>query len=184
MSCSSCGHTNLNEGPFCESCGALLTRVCASCGTELAASARFCPSCGQQVGDAVSAAAETMGALPAESADTIPAAPETIEGERKQVTVMFVDIVGSMDLAEALDSERWRGLLDRFFALASDSVHSVGGTIDKFTGDGMMALFGRRSPMRITPAARAWRRLSCTHRSRRLRERSPERECGSRSVSG
>ena len=83
-----------------------------------------------------------MGALPAESADTIPAAPETIEGERKQVTVMFVDIVGSMDLAEALDSERWRGLLDRFFALASDSVHSVGGTIDKFTGDGMMALFG------------------------------------------
>jgi adenylate cyclase len=55
---------------------------------------------------------------------------------------MFVDIVGSMDLAEALDPERWRDLLDRFFALASASVHSVGGTIDKFTGDGVMALFG------------------------------------------
>jgi class 3 adenylate cyclase/tetratricopeptide (TPR) repeat protein len=65
-----------------------------------------------------------------------------IEGERKQVTVMFVDIVGSMDLAERLDPERWRGLLDRFFALASDAVHSVAGTIDKFTGDGVMALFG------------------------------------------
>jgi adenylate cyclase len=81
--------------------------------------------------------------MPAEElVETIGAAHETIEGERKQVTVMFVDIVGSMDLAEALDSERWRGVLDRFFALASDSVHSVGGTIDKFTGDGMMALFG------------------------------------------
>jgi class 3 adenylate cyclase/tetratricopeptide (TPR) repeat protein len=77
-----------------------------------------------------------------ELAETSAAIQEPIEGERKQVTVMFVDIVGSMDLAEALDPERWRGLLDRFFAIVSEAVHSVEGTIDKFTGDGVMAIFG------------------------------------------
>jgi class 3 adenylate cyclase len=142
MHCSSCGHENRAGARFCEGCGASLARVCSSCGSELSATARFCDGCGHAVGDAGSPAAQTTRAVSAEPADTSPVTPETIEGERKQVTVMFVDIVGSMDLAERLDSERWRGLLDRFFALASDSVHSVGGTIDKFTGDGVMALFG------------------------------------------
>jgi adenylate cyclase len=68
--------------------------------------------------------------------------PETVVGERKQVTVMFVDIVGSMDLAESLDSEYWRGLLARFFVIVSEAVEGLGGTIDKFTGDGVMAPFG------------------------------------------
>lgn len=68
--------------------------------------------------------------------------PDTVIGERKQVTVMFVDIVGSMDLAEGLDPERWRGLLDRFFVIVSEAVQGLEGTIDKFTGDGVMAIFG------------------------------------------
>ena len=55
---------------------------------------------------------------------------------------MFVDIVGSMDLAERLDPERWRGLLDRFFVIVSEAVLELGGTIDKFTGGGVMAIFG------------------------------------------
>lgn len=67
---------------------------------------------------------------------------EPLEGEHKQVTVMFVDIVSSMDLAERLDPERWREVLDRFLVLASAAVQGVQGTTDKFTGDGMMALFG------------------------------------------
>jgi class 3 adenylate cyclase/tetratricopeptide (TPR) repeat protein len=142
VECSSCGHENRAGARFCESCGAPLARMCSSCGSELSATARFCDGCGHAVGDAGSPAAQTTRAMTAGPADTSPVTPETIEGERKQVTVMFVDIVGSMDLAERLDPERWRGLLDRFFALASDSVHSVGGRIDKFTGDGVMALFG------------------------------------------
>ena len=81
-----------------------------------------------------------------ELAETSAAIQEPIEGERKQVTVMFVDIVGSMDLAEALDPKRWRGLLDRFFAIISEAVHSVEGTIDKPTGDGVMAILGRGLP--------------------------------------
>jgi class 3 adenylate cyclase/tetratricopeptide (TPR) repeat protein len=85
-------------------------------------------------------APEAMG--PAGAASETEKAPDTVVGERKQVTVMFVDIVGSMDLAERLDPERWRGLLDRFFVIVSEAVQGLEGTIDKFTGDGVMALFG------------------------------------------
>jgi class 3 adenylate cyclase/tetratricopeptide (TPR) repeat protein len=88
------------------------------------------------VGETAPAAIEPPGAASVEK----PAG--AVVGERKQVTVMFVDIVGSMDLAESLDSEYWRGLLARFFAITTDAVERLGGTIDKFTGDGVMALFG------------------------------------------
>ena len=65
-----------------------------------------------------------------------------IEGELKQVTVMFTDIVGSMDLTRSLDTERWGFVLDRFIAIAASAVHSVEGTVNQFTGDGLMAVFG------------------------------------------
>jgi adenylate cyclase len=64
------------------------------------------------------------------------------EGERKQVTVLFADVAGSMDLAERLDPEDWARAMDRFFRVLSDGVLRYGGTVDKFTGDGIMALFG------------------------------------------
>lgn len=141
MDCLSCGHENRAGARFCEACGAPHPPVCPSCGTELSTTARFCDGCGQAVGEQA-AVQRTPAGPDDELAETSAAIQEPIEGERKQVTVMFVDIVGSMDLAEALDPERWRGLLDRFFAIISEAVHSVEGTIDKFTGDGVMAIFG------------------------------------------
>jgi adenylate cyclase len=115
--------------------------LCSLCGSELSATARFCGGCGQAVDDAAAAAAgpASVSTGPAKKAAN---ARRSIEGERKQVTVMFVDIVRSMDLAERLDPERWRGLLDRFFVIVSEAVQGLGGTIDKFTGDGVMAIFG------------------------------------------
>jgi class 3 adenylate cyclase len=65
-----------------------------------------------------------------------------LEGERKQVTVLFADVKGSMDLAEQIDPEDWHRIMDRFFAILSDGVHRFEGTINQFTGDGIMALFG------------------------------------------
>ncbi len=65
-----------------------------------------------------------------------------IEGERKQVTVMYTDIVGSMALTRALDNERYGYLLDRFLALAAAAVHELEGTVNQFTGDGLLAVFG------------------------------------------
>jgi class 3 adenylate cyclase/tetratricopeptide (TPR) repeat protein len=66
----------------------------------------------------------------------------TDDGERKQVTVLFADVSGSMDLAEGQDPEEWRRIMQRFFAILADAVERFGGTVDKFTGDGIMAVFG------------------------------------------
>jgi class 3 adenylate cyclase len=64
------------------------------------------------------------------------------DGERKQVTVLFADVQGSMDLAEQHDAEQWRRIMQRFFSILADGVHRFEGTVDKFTGDGIMAVFG------------------------------------------
>jgi class 3 adenylate cyclase len=64
------------------------------------------------------------------------------EGERKQVTVLFADVQGSMDMAEGQDPEQWHAIMQRFFSLLADAVHRYEGTVDKFTGDGIMAVFG------------------------------------------
>src|SRR5207248_10288576 len=63
-------------------------------------------------------------------------------GERKQVTVLFADVQGSMDLAGALDPEEWRAIIDRFLKILSAGVTRFEGTVDRFTGDGIMAVFG------------------------------------------
>jgi adenylate cyclase len=68
--------------------------------------------------------------------------PRTDDGERKQVTVLFADVSGSMDLAEQQDPEEWRKIMQRFFAILADAVTRFEGTVDKFTGDGIMAVFG------------------------------------------
>jgi len=65
-----------------------------------------------------------------------------LEGEHKQVTVLFADVKGSMDLAGQVDSEEWHKIMDRFFAILSEGVHRFDGTVNQFTGDGIMALFG------------------------------------------
>jgi len=64
------------------------------------------------------------------------------EAERKQVTVLFADVSGSMDLAEQEDPEEWRAIMQRFFSTLADTVTRFEGTVDKFTGDGIMAVFG------------------------------------------
>jgi adenylate cyclase len=113
--------------------------LCSSCGSELSQTARFCAGCGAAVDETALGAIEPASVTAAETSGK---QAEAVLGERKQVTIMFVDIVSSMDLAESLDSEYWRGLLARFFAISSRAVERLEGTIDKFTGDGVMALFG------------------------------------------
>ena len=133
--CGSCGTQNPTESRFCGSCGASLERpqLCPSCGAENPAGQRFCNSCGQQLGEAPAVEAESS----AEDEVTAP-----LDGERKQVTVLFADVMGSMDMAEQTDPEEWRQIMQRFFSLLSDGVRRFEGTVDKFTGDGIMALFG------------------------------------------
>jgi class 3 adenylate cyclase len=79
---------------------------------------------------------------PKHLADKILASKSALEGERKQVTVLFADVKGSMELADSVDAEQWHAILDRFFAILADGVHRFEGTVNQYTGDGIMALFG------------------------------------------
>ena len=79
---------------------------------------------------------------PKHLADKILESRSALEGERRQVTLLFADIKGSMELAEQVDAEEWHRILDRFFQILSDGVHRFEGTVNQFTGDGIMSLFG------------------------------------------
>ena len=113
------------------------SRRCTDCGHAASDRARFCEQCGSAL---------VPGATPLRAPSALEAKIRTertaIEGERKQVTVMYTDIVGSMELTRALNSERWAFVLDRFLAIAAGAVHSFEGTVNQFTGDGLLAVFG------------------------------------------
>jgi class 3 adenylate cyclase/tetratricopeptide (TPR) repeat protein len=128
-------------------CGASLERSCASCGASLPENARFCIDCGTPVAIGAderpdSASREPRAYTPRHLADKILRSRGAMEGERKQVTVLFADVRESMDLAGRVDPETWHEILDGFFAILSNGIHRFEGTINQYTGDGIMALFG------------------------------------------
>src|SRR5213594_4053152 len=142
MGCAVCSHENPPRAKFCQQCGARLEIRCARCGSELPLSARFCHDCGLPAVDTTPATPEPRVYTPNHLAEKILTARAALEGERKQVTVLFADVKGSMELAEQLDPEAWHGVLDRFLQLLAEGVHRFEGTVNQFTGDGIMALFG------------------------------------------
>jgi class 3 adenylate cyclase/tetratricopeptide (TPR) repeat protein len=138
--CRSCGHGNPEGSRFCGLCGTALPieTTCSGCGAQVPDGSKFCNQCGTPVG----APPQAPITIPDDLAWKIDAARASLEGERKQITVLFADVQGSMELAERLDPESWRELMNRFFQVLADAVHHADGTVDKFTGDGIMALFG------------------------------------------
>src|SRR5438445_761075 len=114
---------------------------CPSCGHENPAGARFCNDCGARLA-APATAPEPRSYTPRHLVEKILAFKSALEGERKPVTVLFADVVRSMELAERVDPEEWHRLLDRLFRILADGVHRYEGTINQYTGDGIMALFG------------------------------------------
>jgi class 3 adenylate cyclase/tetratricopeptide (TPR) repeat protein len=143
MTCPGCGCENRDAAKFCSVCGQTLVApvTCPTCGTTHAPGQRFCDECGQ----ALLAPADTPAPrtyTPKHLAEKILTARAALEGERKQVTVLFADVKGSMDLAERVDPEEWHRILDRFFAILAEGVHRFEGTVNQYTGDGIMALFG------------------------------------------
>jgi len=114
---------------------------CPSCGHENPAGARFCNDCGAPLA-APTITPEPRSYTPRHLAEKILASQSALRGERKLVTVLFADVVRSMELAERVDLEEWHRLLDRLFRILADGVHRYEGTINQYTGDGIMALLG------------------------------------------
>jgi class 3 adenylate cyclase/tetratricopeptide (TPR) repeat protein len=102
----------------------------------------FCAGCGRRLEDGAAAEGRAPPAPPEHIIEKARASRAALEGERKQVTILFADVQGSMDLQEDLDPEDWHDVMDRFVRILAEGVHRFEGTVDKFTGDGVMALFG------------------------------------------
>src|SRR5262245_53760487 len=116
---------------------------CPACGHEVRENAKFCEECGARVGGGAAPVVRDLRAYtPKHLAERILTSRSALEGERKQVTVLFADVKGSMELAARLDPEDWHAILDRFFQILSDGVHRFEGTITPYTDDGVMALCG------------------------------------------
>jgi class 3 adenylate cyclase/tetratricopeptide (TPR) repeat protein len=147
MTCPRCQHENRAGAKFCEECAAPLARACANCGTQLSPTAKFCPECAHPAGQAaVAAASQRFGApeayTPKHLAEKILTSKAAFEGERKQVTVLFADLRGSMELLADRDPEDARRLLDPVLEHMMQAVHRYEGTVNQVMGDGIMALFG------------------------------------------
>ncbi len=103
--------------------------ACGKCGAPNEPGERFCGECGSALGGAVNDLSPRTY-TPKHLADKILGSRSALEGERKQVTVLFADVKGSMELAEQLDPETWHGILDRFFAILTEGVHRFEGTVN------------------------------------------------------
>ena len=154
MRCLSCGSENRPDASFCLACGTKLAQSCSHCGRELPPSARFCDGCGQPIGPARAgheapgssavdpAAPDPRSYTPKHLAEKILTTRAALEGERKQVTVLFADVAGSTSIAERLDPEEVHEVMDGCFRILLGEVHRYEGNVNQFTGDGIMALFG------------------------------------------
>ncbi|MEQ8651250.1 MAG: adenylate/guanylate cyclase domain-containing protein [Kiloniellales bacterium] len=126
MHCAHCGSSVVAGQRFCAACGQPVAQACSACGEDLPEAARFCISCGHKV----------EGRDPAERALAKPSR------ERRQITVLFIDIVGSVAMLQELELEEYESLIGSFRTLCAGRAKALGGTILKFLGDGIMMGFG------------------------------------------
>ena len=147
MTCSACGQANPGAAQFCGGCGARLAAVCPSCQAANPPDNRFCHQCGGTLGSRPAAVAPAptpapRSYTPRHLAEKILTTGAALKGERKQVTVLFVDVSGFTSLSERLDPEEVHRLMSRAFDLMLSEVHRYEGTVNQFLGDGIMAIFG------------------------------------------
>src|SRR5688500_17273421 len=141
LTCSACGTDNPDRARFCMSCGAALERACPSCGAEVPPGARFCVECGTALEAPAEPAAPTPGRAPSPAEGAV-LGPEAPPEERRQVTVLFADLSGYTAFAERMDPEAVKSLVDRALLRLGHEVERYGGTVDKYIGDNVMAIFG------------------------------------------
>jgi len=149
MTCSQCQHETPVGAVFCDECGIRLGAACAACGEPNRLEAKFCRKCGQSLvhieRDSQSGVARFTSPAsytPTHLAEKILTSRAALEGERKQVTLLFADLKGSMEMLADRDPEEARKLLDPVVERMMEAVHRYEGTVNQVMGDGLMALFG------------------------------------------
>ena len=144
MNCPNCHHENPSGLKFCGECGARLAAVCTACGAANSPEQKFCGECGTKLGpDTATARPPSPDSYtPKHLAEKILSSKSALEGERKQVTVLFADLKGSMELLADRDPEEARKILDPVLERMMEAVHRYEGTVNQVMGDGIMALFG------------------------------------------
>jgi class 3 adenylate cyclase/tetratricopeptide (TPR) repeat protein/ribosomal protein L40E len=148
MRCPKCQFENREEATFCRKCGSTLERdiSCPNCETSNPPDSRFCEKCGQILKPPKEAPpidySQPQSYTPKFLADKILTTRSSIEGERKLVTVLFADVANYTSMSEELDPEEVHQIMDGCFNILMDEIHRYEGTINQFTGDGVMALFG------------------------------------------
>jgi class 3 adenylate cyclase/tetratricopeptide (TPR) repeat protein len=148
MKCPKCQFENREGAKFCLECGERLELKCPKCGKELILTAKFCDECGERL----------------KEEETIDKTKALLEGERKQVTVLFSDLSGYTAMTEKLDPEEVKEITGRLFSALASVIERYGGFVEKYVGDAVMALFGvpdahEDDPVRAVRAAREMHRL-------------------------
>jgi Double zinc ribbon/Adenylate and Guanylate cyclase catalytic domain len=126
MRCSNCGINNPAGSRFCNQCGTPLGKNCPQCAVENARDAKFCSQCG--------ASLEPHSESQPRERD--------LEGERRHLTVLFCDLVGSTEIVAQLDPEEWREVVAGYHRIATEAITRYSGLVAKYLGDGVMAFFG------------------------------------------
>ena len=148
MQCPRCQHENRDGARFCRACGATFAVVCAGCGERVEAGSKFCDSCGAPVAGPPARPTEVARFVavdtytPKHLVEKFLTSKAALEGERKQVTVLFADLKGSMELLADRDPEEARKFLDPILEHMMEAAHRYEGIVNQVMGDGIMALFG------------------------------------------
>jgi len=156
MKCPSCNYLNREKAKFCKECGVKLELVCPNCSNSLDLEDKFCDECGYNFKLADEAnekpsqlekvteefEEKALSYIPKNLAEKILNNKATIEGERKQITVLFTDVSGFTALSEKLDPEDMRTIIEKSYEISLKEIHRFEGTVNQFLGDGFTALFG------------------------------------------
>jgi class 3 adenylate cyclase/tetratricopeptide (TPR) repeat protein len=173
MQCQKCQFENPEGIKFCGGCGSKLERICPSCNSSSPPNFKFCGECGHRFDVPVETSPKDLSFdekltkiqkyLPKGLTEKILSQKNRIEGERKQVTVMFCDMEGFTPLSEMLGIEEAYSVMDQVYEILIHKVHDYEGTVNEMTGDGIMALFG--APIALEDASqRAIRSSLAIHR--------------------
>ncbi|MGD8948163.1 MAG: adenylate/guanylate cyclase domain-containing protein, partial [Desulfobacterales bacterium] len=173
MNCPKCQFENPEGAKFCVECGNKIEIICHSCSSNNSPSFKFCRECGQKLSIPFEALPKDLSFdekltkiqkyLPRGLTEKILSQRDRIEGERKQVTVMFCDMEGFTSLSERLGPEEAYTVMDQVYEILIHKVHDYDGTVNEFTGDGIMALFGAPIALEDAPQ-RAIRSAYAIHR--------------------